>query len=54
MATPDLINALVADLTPVGRSRPPQTRATGWLLLSALLLALLAVSQGLRPDLEQR
>ena len=54
ITTPDLIEALAANLVPVRRLRPPVTRAACWLLLAALVLALLAVSQGIRPDLAQR
>jgi hypothetical protein len=54
ITTPDLIDALAANLAPVRRLRPPVTRAASWLLLAALLLAVLAVSQGIRPDLDQR
>ena len=54
ITTPDLIDALAANLAPVRRLRPPVTRAACWMLLVALLLALLAVSQGIRPDLTQR
>ena len=54
ITTPDLIEALAANLAPVRRRRPPVTRAACWMLLVALLLALLAVSQGIRPDLTQR
>jgi hypothetical protein len=54
ITTPDLIDALAANLAPVRRLRPPVTRAACWLLLAALVLALLAVSQGIRPDLAQR
>ena len=54
ITTPDLIGALTANLAPVRRLRPPVTRALSWLLLAALLLAVLAVSQGIRPDLAQR
>ena len=54
ITTPDLIEALAANLAPVHRLRPPVTRAACWMLLVALLLALLAVSQGIRPDLTQR
>ena len=54
ITTPDLIGALTANLAPVRRLRPPVTRALSWLLLAALLLAVLAVSQGIRPDLGQR
>jgi len=54
ITTPDLIDALAANLAPVRRLRPPVTRAACWLLLAALILVLLAVSQGIRPDLAQR
>ena len=54
ITTPDLIDALARNLTPVHRLRPPVTRAACWLLLAALILALLAISQGIRPDLAQR
>jgi hypothetical protein len=52
--TPDLIDSLAASMKPVRRLRPPVTRAAGWLLLAALIVALLAVSQGIRPDLAHR
>lgn len=54
ITTPELIDVLAADLTPVRPLRPPVTRAACWLLLAALILALLVVSQGVRPDLAQR
>lgn len=54
IATHDLIESLVADLRPVRRLRSPLLRAVGWLCLAALVLSLLAVSQGLRPDLADR
>ncbi|MGE4167918.1 MAG: NrsF family protein, partial [Xanthobacteraceae bacterium] len=49
--TPDLIELLVANLTPVKRLRPPIVRAATWLALAALIVALLAIAQGLRPDI---
>jgi hypothetical protein len=52
--TPDLIASLAANATPVRRLRPPVMRAACWLLLAAVVLALLAVNQGIRPDLVQR
>ncbi|MBA8907554.1 NrsF family protein [Aminobacter ciceronei] len=52
--TPDLIASLASNLTPVRRLRPPMRRATYWLLLAAVVLTLLAISQGLRPDLAQK
>ncbi|MFI5013830.1 MAG: NrsF family protein [Hyphomicrobiales bacterium] len=54
ITTPDLINSLAANLAPVRRLRPPVTRAACWLALAALVLALLAISQGVRPDLAPR
>lgn len=54
IATTDLIESLVASAQPVRRLRPPLVRAAGWLLFAALILALLAVSRGVRPDLEFR
>lgn len=53
IATPDLIDALASNPTPVGRLRPPIVRAACWLALAGLILLLLAISQGLRPDLAQ-
>jgi hypothetical protein len=52
--TPDLIASLAANATPVRRLQPPVTRAACWLLLAAVVLTLLAVNQGIRPDLVQR
>jgi len=52
--TPDLIASLATNLTPVRRLRPPLMRAVGWLLLAAIVLTLLAINQGIRPDLAQR
>lgn len=54
IATPDLIESLAAHMKPVRRLRPPVTRAACWLLLAALVVALLAVSQGIRSDLAHR
>jgi hypothetical protein len=54
ITTTDLIESLTRSMTPVRRLRPPLTRAASWLLLAAAILGLLAVSQGLRPDLSQR
>jgi hypothetical protein len=54
MKTPDLIEALVSDAQPVRRLRPPVLRAALWLLLPALIFALLALGHGVRPDLAQR
>lgn len=54
ITTPDLIDSLARGVTPVRRLRPPLVRALGWLLLAAVILGLLAISQGIRPDLSQR
>lgn len=54
ITTSDLISSLAANLTPVRRLRPPVTRAACWLLLATLILSMLAISQGIRPDLPQR
>ena len=51
MSTADLIDSLVADAIPVRRLRPPVVRAFCWLLFAALMLALVAVGHGVRPDL---
>ncbi|HEV8553706.1 MAG TPA: DUF1109 domain-containing protein [Casimicrobiaceae bacterium] len=54
ITTPDLIEALAANATPVRRLRPPLARATFWLSLAVVILVLLAVAHGARPDLAQR
>ena len=54
ITTPELIGSLTANLTPVRRLRPPVIRAFSWLLLAALVLVLLSISQGIRPDIAQR
>jgi len=54
ITTPDLIEALAANVAPVRRLRPPLARATLWLSFAAAVLFLLAVSHGARPDLAQR
>lgn len=53
MKTDDLIAGLASDVRPVKRLRPPVTRAATWLLLAAMVLFLLVISQGLRFDLAQ-
>jgi hypothetical protein len=52
--TPELIDALVEDATPVRRLRPPLVRAGLWLLFAALVLGLIAIAHGLRPDYAER
>jgi hypothetical protein len=54
ITTPDLIESLVASAAPVRRLRPPVARAVGWLLFAAVMLALVAVGHGVRPDLDLR
>jgi len=53
ITTPELINALVTNTAPVRRVRP-LARAWIWLMIAALVLVLLVISQGLRPDLVDR
>jgi hypothetical protein len=48
--TSDLIDSLVATAKPVRRLRPPVVRASCWLLFSVLIL-LVAIGHGVRPDL---
>jgi hypothetical protein len=50
ISTPDLIASLGADMRPVRRLQPPVLRACCWLFLAALVLVLLGISHGLRPD----
>lgn len=52
--TPDVIEALVANATPVRPLGPPARRTTLWLLLPALVFGLLAMAHGVRPDLSER
>ncbi|TPO10679.1 NrsF family protein [Mesorhizobium sp. B1-1-5] len=49
--TDDLISALAANLRPVRRLRPPLLRATGFLLLAALIVTMIAAAHGWRPGL---
>jgi hypothetical protein len=51
---PELIDSLVEDAAPVRRLRPPLLRAGLWLLFAALILALVAIAHGVRPDIEGR
>ena len=51
--TLELIDALVECATPVRRLRPPLVRAGLWLAFAGLILALLAIGHGVRPDLAQ-
>ncbi len=54
MNTTDLIQSLAANVTPVRRLRPPLLRAGLWLLLAAVIMGLLTVSHGLRPQFAER
>ena len=53
-STPELIRALSRDLSPVRRLPPPLVRTTLWLILALAVLGLLAIGQGVRPDLGQK
>src|SRR6516162_5187192 len=52
--TPDLIDALVETVAPVRRLRPPIIRAGLWLAFAAIVLGLIAIAHGLRPDFSDR
>ena len=52
--TPDLIDALVETATPIRRLRPPIVRAALWLAFAVILLGLIAVAHGVRPDFSDR
>jgi hypothetical protein len=54
ITTPDLLDALARGVPPVRRLRSPVLRAFAWLLLAALILTLLEIGQGFRPDLSER
>jgi hypothetical protein len=50
-ATRELIDTLVECATPVRRLRPPLVRAMLWLAFAGLVIALIVMGHGLRPDL---
>ncbi|MGI9025577.1 MAG: NrsF family protein [Burkholderiaceae bacterium] len=52
--TSDVIDLLVANASPVRRLPPPLLRALLWLAFAALVLVLLVVGHGIRPDLARR
>ena len=52
--TPELIETLVQSAVPVRRLRPPLVRAGLWIMLAALVLLLIAIGHGLRPDIALR
>lgn len=54
ISTPDLIASLSAQSKPVHRLRPPFLRACCWLVLAAMVLVLLGISHGLRPDFSKQ
>ena len=50
-STSDVIDSLVADAKPVRRLQPPAVRALCWLMFAALMLVLVAIGHGVRPNL---
>jgi hypothetical protein len=52
--TPELIAALAANLAPVRRLRPPVLRAACWLLFATVVIVLIGMAHGLRPNLMQK
>jgi hypothetical protein len=54
ITTPQLIDLLATSAKPVKRLQPPLLRAALWLVLAALLFALLAVAHGARQDFALR
>jgi hypothetical protein len=54
VTTSELIDRLSASVAPVRRLRPPLLRAGQWLLIAGLVVALLALLHGARPDLALR
>jgi hypothetical protein len=50
-ATREVIDTLVECATPVQRLRPPLVRAMLWLALAGVVIALIVMGHGLRPDL---
>lgn len=49
--TSDLIDVLVADVTPVPCLRPPVARAARWLLFAAVVMLFVGIAHGVRADL---
>lgn len=54
MDTPILIERLASEAQVVRPLRSPLTHACGWLLLAAMILALLGIEHGVRPDLAEQ
>jgi hypothetical protein len=53
-STPDLIELLARQASPVRRLRPPVQRAGVWILVAATILLLFTALHGVRPDLLER
>lgn len=53
-STPDLIELLARQASPVRRLRPPVQRAGVWVLVAAAILLLFTALHGVRPDLLER
>jgi hypothetical protein len=53
-ATRELIDTLAECATPVRRLRPPLVRAMLWLAFAGVVIALIVMGHGLRPDLTLR
>ena len=54
VTTDELINSLAANARPVRRLRPPILRCTLWLAFAAIIVMMLGISRGVRPDLVER
>lgn len=52
--TSDLIDTLVDTTNPVRRLRPPMLRAALWLSLATIVLGVLCIAHGIRPDISMR
>jgi hypothetical protein len=54
ITTPQLIDSLVRDLPPVRPLRRPVLRCAMWLALAAIVVGLVAIGHGVRPDLAEK
>lgn len=54
MRTDDLVSAIVQDMSPVRRLRPPMLRAALWLVSASAMIALVVATSGPRVDLAER
>jgi len=52
--TSELIHSLAVNAGPVKRLRPPLVRALGWLFCATILMIVLTVGHGLRPQFAER